>query len=227
MPWYAGPTLLQYLEDVPIASDRNLLDARFPVQWVIRPQTDELHDYRGYAGQIAGGIFKPGDEVLVMPSGRASRISRIETFDGDVEEAFPPMSVVMHLDDDVDVSRGDLICRPHNHPQPTREIDATICWMAEKPLRPGAKLAIKHTTRSARVVVDDLRYRLDVNTLHRDLEASELVLNEIGRVTLRASAPLIVDPYRRHRATGSFILVDEATNDTVAGGMVIGAGGAR
>ena len=220
-PWYGGPPLLWHLEHLHVASDRNLRDVRFPVQWVIRPQTDEHHDYRGYAGQVAGGVLKAGDEVLVLPSGRTTRISRIETLDGGVEEAFPPMSVTVHLEDDLDVSRGDLICRPHNHPQPTREIDATICWMAEKPLRPGARLGIKHTTRSGRVILDDIRYRLDVNTLHRDLEATELGLNDIGRVTLRTNAPLIVDPYRRNRATGSFILVDEATNDTVAGGMII------
>ena len=221
--WYGGPPLLWHLEHLHVASDRNLRDVRFPVQYVIRPQTDEFHDYRGYAGQVAGGVLKAGDEVLVLPSGRSSRIARIETYDGDVQEAFPPMSVTVHLEDDLDVSRGDLICRPHNHPQPTREVDATICWMTEAPLRPGARLALKQTTRSARVIVDELRYRLDVNTLHRDLEASELGLNDIGRVTLRTSAPLMVDPYRRNRSTGSFILVDEAHNDTVAGGMIIDA----
>jgi bifunctional enzyme CysN/CysC len=220
-PWYGGPPLLWHLEHLHVASDRNLRDVRFPVQWVIRPQTDEHHDYRGYAGQVAGGVLKAGDEVMVMPSGRTTKIARIETLDGDVGEAFPPMSVTVHLEDDLDVSRGDLICRPHNHPQPTREIDATICWMAEKPLRPGARLGIKHTTRSGRVILDELRYRLDVNTLHRDLEATELGLNDIGRVTLRTNTPLIVDPYRRNRFTGSFILIDEATNDTVAGGMIL------
>jgi bifunctional enzyme CysN/CysC len=219
--WYGGPPLLWHLEHLHVASDRNLRDVRFPVQYVIRPQTDEYHDYRGYAGQVAGGVMKPGDEVMVLPSGRSTRISRIETADGDVAEAFPPMSVTVHLEDDIDISRGDMLCRPHNHPQPTRELDATICWMTEQPLRPGARLAIKQTTRSARVIVDQLRYRLDVNTLHRDLEATELGLNDIGRVTLRTSAPLIVDPYRRNRATGSFILIDEATNDTVAGGMIL------
>ncbi len=220
-PWYGGPPLLWHLEHLHVASDRNMIDVRFPVQWVIRPQTDEYHDYRGYAGQVAGGVLKPGDEVLVLPSGAQSSIARIETYDGDVAEAFAPMSVVLHLTDDVDVSRGDLICRPHNHPEPVREIDAMVCWMAEAPLRPGAKLAMKQTTRNARVVVDELRYRLDVNTLHRDLEADALALNDIGRVKLRTSAPMIVDAYRRNRATGSFILIDEATNDTVAGGMIL------
>jgi sulfate adenylyltransferase subunit 1 (EFTu-like GTPase family) len=221
--WYGGPPLLWHLEHLHIASDRNMRDPRFPVQYVIRPQTDEHHDYRGYSGQVAGGVLKAGDEVVVLPSGRSSRIAKIETFDGEVAEAFPPMSVTVHLEDDLDVSRGDMICRLHNQPQATRLIDATICWMTEQPLRPGARLAIKHTTRSGRVIVDELRYRLDVNTLHRDLEATELALNDIGRVTLRTSAPLIVDPYRRNRSTGSFILVDEGTNDTVAGGMIIEA----
>ena len=219
--WYGGPPLLWHLEHLHVASDRNLIDVRFPVQWVIRPRTDEHHDYRGYAGQVAGGVLKPGDEVLVLPSGRSTTIARIETFDGDIEEAFPPMSVILHLADDVDVSRGDLICRPHNRPDPVREIDAMVCWMTEAPLRAGAKLAIKQTTRTARVVVDELRYRLDVNTLHRDLAADCLGLNDIGRVKLRTSAPMIVDTYTRNRATGSFILIDEATNDTVAGGMIV------
>jgi sulfate adenylyltransferase large subunit len=220
-PWYGGPPLLWHLEHLHVASDRNMIDVRFPVQWVIRPQTDEYHDYRGYAGQVAGGVLKAGDEVLVLPSGKSSTIAKIETFDGDVEEAFTPMSVVVHLADDVDVSRGDVICRPHNHPEPVRELDAMICWMTDEPLRQGARLAIKQTTRNATVIVDELRYRLDVNTLHRDLEATEFGLNDIGRVKLRTSAPLIVDPYRRNRATGSFILIDEATNNTVAGGMIL------
>jgi bifunctional enzyme CysN/CysC len=219
--WYHGPPLLWHLEHLHVASDRNLIDARFPVQWVIRPQTDAHHDYRGYAGQVAGGVLRAGDEVLVLPSGKSSSIARIETLDGEIEEAFPPMSVVVHLADDVDVSRGDVICRPHNHPEPVRELDAMLCWMTDEPLRQGARLSIKQTTRNARVIVDEVRYRLDVNTLHRDLDATEFGLNDIGRVKLRTSAPLIVDPYRRNRATGSFILIDEATNNTVAGGMIL------
>jgi sulfate adenylyltransferase subunit 1 len=220
-PWYGGPPLLWHLEHLHVASDRNMIDVRFPVQWVIRPQTDEHHDYRGYAGQVAGGVLKPGDEVLVLPSGKSSRIDRIETFGGTVHEAFPPMSVVVHLTDDVDVSRGDVLCRPHNHPEPVREIDAMLCWMTDEPLRAGSRLAIKQTTRNARVVVDELRYRLDVNTLHRDLDGSELTLNDIGRVKLRTSSPMIVDPYRRNRSTGSFILIDESSNNTVGAGMVL------
>src|SRR3954447_15044445 len=186
MGWYGGPPLLWHLEHLHVASDRNLIDVRFPVQWVIRPQTDEHHDYRGYAGQVAGGVMKAGDEVLVLPAGKSSTISRIESLDGDVEEAFPPMSVIVHLADDIDVSRGDVFCRPHNHPEPVRELDAMICWMTDEPLRQGSKLSIKQTTRNARVIVEELRYRLDVNTLHRDLEATEFTLNDIGRVKLRS-----------------------------------------
>jgi bifunctional enzyme CysN/CysC len=220
MAWYEGPSLLYHLEHVHIASDRNLKDNRFPVQWVIRPQTDEHHDYRGYAGQVAGGVFKPGDEVLVLPSGKTTRIAGIDTFDGPLEEAFPPLSVTLRLEDDIDISRGDLICRPHNHPEVTREIDATVCWMTDTPLRAGSRYAIRHTTREARAIVSELLYELDVNTLHRDESATELGLNGIGRIALRTSAPLIVDPYRRNRTTGSFVLIDESTNDTVGAGMI-------
>ena len=220
-PWYGGTPLLWYLEHLHVASDRNLIDNRFPVQWVIRPQTDEHHDYRGYAGQIASGVWRAGDEVIVLPSERTSRVARIETLDGEIEEAFPPMSVVMHLEDDLDVARGDMICRVHNRPDSTRIVDAMVCWMTDRPLQPGARLAIKHTTRAARAIVDELRYKIDVTTLHRDLEATELGLNDIGRVVLRTSVPLLVDPYRRNRTTGSFILIDEATNETVGAGMVL------
>jgi bifunctional enzyme CysN/CysC len=222
MPWYQGVPLLYHLEHVHVASDRNLVDCRFPVQWVIRPNSDDHHDYRGYAGQVAGGTFKPGDEVLVLPAGKQTRIASIETLDGPVSEATPPMSVTMRLEDDIDVSRGDLICRPHNAPTAARELDAMVCWLGEEPLRPGRRYAIKHTTRNARAVVDELRYRVDVDSLHRDESAECLGLNEIGRLRLRCSTPLLVDEYRRNRSTGSFILIDEATNDTVGGGMVLG-----
>jgi bifunctional enzyme CysN/CysC/sulfate adenylyltransferase subunit 1 len=170
---------------------------------------------------VAGGVMKKGDEVIVLPSERTSKIARIETLDGELEEAFPPMSVVIHLEDDIDVSRGDMIARIHNRPDPQREIDAMVCWMADEPLQPGARVGIKHTTRSGRAIIDELRYRVDVTTLHRDLEATELGLNDIGRVVLRTSTPLLVDQYRRNRTTGSFILIDEATNDTVGAGMVL------
>jgi bifunctional enzyme CysN/CysC len=220
MPWYEGPSLLHHLENVHVASDRNLIDARFPVQYVIRPQSVAHADYRGYAGKVAGGVFKPGDEVVVLPSGFTSRIASVDTADGPVDEAYPPMSVTLRLEDDLDVSRGDMICRPNNVPETTQDIDAMVSWMSEVPLRPGQKLAVKHTTRSARVLVRDLQYRLDVNTLHRVEDAAELRLNEIGRVRLRATQPLLCDPYRRNRATGGFVLVDESSNQTVGAGMI-------
>jgi sulfate adenylyltransferase subunit 1 len=223
MDWYAGSPLLYHLERVHIASDRNLIDPRFPVQWVIRPNRDEHHDYRGYAGQVASGSFRPGDEVLVMPAGRTTRIAGIETFDGPLEEAVPPQSVTVLLEDDLDVSRGDLVCRPHNRPTVSRQLEATVCWMSEQPLRPGATYAIKHTTRSARARIEALRYRIDIDTLHREQGASELKLNDIGRVALRTSIPLVLDEYRRNHTTGSFILIDEGTNDTVGAGTVVEA----
>ena len=222
MPWYQGASLMHHLEHVNIASDRDLIDTRFPVQYVIRPKSDDFHDYRGYAGRIAGGVLKPGDEVVVLPSGMPTRIESIEFFGEEVEEAFNPMSVTVRLEDDIDVSRGDMICRPLNAPTPTQDIDAMVCWMTSEPLRPRQKLAIKHTTRSARAMVQDVRYRLDVNTLHRDEEAAELGLNEIGRVHVRTTVPLITDPYRKNHSTGSFILIDEATGVTVGAGMITG-----
>jgi bifunctional enzyme CysN/CysC len=224
MPWYDGPSLLHHLENVHVASDRNLVDVRFPVQYVVRPQSAAYPDYRGYAGQVAGGVLKPGDEVVVLPSGFTSRIASIDTADGPVDEAFPPMSVTVRLEDNLDVSRGDMICRPHNQPMVTQDIDAMVCWMdATSALRPGQKLAVKHTTRGVRALVKDLQYRLDVNTLHRDEDAGELNLNEIGRVRLRTTQPLLCDAYARNRSTGGFILIDETTNRTVAAGMITAA----
>ncbi|WP_329100624.1 GTP-binding protein [Micromonospora sp. NBC_01699] len=221
-PWYEGPSLLHHLERVHIASDRNLVDVRFPVQYVIRPQSTTVTDYRGYAGQVASGVLKPGDEVMVLPSGFTSRIAGIDTADGPVTEAFPPMSVTVRLTDEIDISRGDLICRPNNAPTIAQDIQAMICWMDEsRPLRPGAKYAIKHTTRTARTVIRELHYRLDVNSLHRDETATELGLNEIGRIRLRTTIPLLADEYRRNRTTGGFILIDETTNRTVAAGMIV------
>ena len=224
MPWYDGSSLLHHLEDVHIASDRNLIDVRFPVQYVIRPQaqTDrDLHDYRGYAGQVAGGVMKPGDEVVVLPSGLTTRLASIDTADGPVAEAFPPMAVTVRLADDVDVSRGDLICRPHNQPRVTQDVDAMVCWLAEQPLQVRGMYGVKHTTRNVRAQVRDLDYRIDVNTLHRDETADALSLNEIGRVTLRTTQPLFVDEYRRNRLTGAFLLIDEASGATVGAGMVL------
>jgi bifunctional enzyme CysN/CysC len=221
MPWYQGTSLLYHLEHVHVASDRNLQDPRFPVQWVIRPMSDEHHDYRGYGGEVASGVFRAGDEVVVLPSGRETRIAGIDSYDGEMEEAYPPLSVTLRLEDDIDVSRGDMICRDHNRPIEAREIDAMVCWMAERPLSPRGRYRIKHTTRTALAKIDEVRYRIDVNTLHRDELAGSLQLNEIGRLKLRLSSPLFVDQYRRNRATGSFILIDESTNDTVGAGMVL------
>ncbi|WP_283135401.1 sulfate adenylyltransferase subunit CysN [Rhizohabitans arisaemae] len=227
MPWYNGSSLLHHLENVHIASDRNLVDVRFPVQYVIRPQkatSPELHDYRGYAGQIAGGVLKPGDEVMHLPSGLTTRIAAIDTFNGSVQEAFAPMSVTLRLEDEIDISRGDMICRPNNRPETAQELEAMVCWMSDTArLAPRSKLVIKHTTRTARALVRDLHYRLDVNTLHRDEAAPSLGLNEIGRVSLRVTQPLFVDDYARNRLTGGFILIDEATNGTVGAGMIVEA----
>jgi bifunctional enzyme CysN/CysC len=223
MKWYDGSSLLHHLEQVHIASDRNLIDPRFPVQYVIRPFSNEFHDYRGYAGTVAGGTMKPGDEVVVLPSGFTSTIKSIETADGRVDEAFSPMSVTVTLNDEIDISRGDMICRPNNQPTIGQDIDAMVCWMTEQSkLVPRTKLAIKHTTRSARAMVKDIHYRLDINTLHRDEHADHLQLNEIGRISLRTTVPLFFDEYRRNRETGSFILIDEGTNATVGAGMIIG-----
>jgi bifunctional enzyme CysN/CysC len=219
-PWYEGTSLLHHLEHVHVASDRNLVDTRFPVQYVIRPQTDESRDYRGYAGRVGAGVLRPGDEVQVLPSGLTTTIAGIDGPDGPLDAAFPPMSVTVRLTDDLDVSRGDMICRPHNAPTVTQDVDAMVCWMADAPLVPRMRLAVKHTTRSVRAVVKDLQYRLDVNTLHRDTTAEGLGLNDIGRVTLRTTQPLFVDDYHRNRVTGRFILIDEATNATVGAGMI-------
>jgi bifunctional enzyme CysN/CysC len=222
-PWYEGSSLLHHLEEVHIASDRNLIDVRFPVQYVIRPHSDEHHDYRGYAGTVAGGVLKPGDEVMVLPSGFTSRVAAVETMDGPLDDAPTGRSVTVRLTDEIDVSRGDMICRPGNQPTVGQDLDAMVCWMSEAaPLRARDKLAIKHTTRSARALVKHVQYRLDVNTLHRDEGSDALSLNEIGRVQLRTTQPLFFDEYRRNRTTGSFILIDESTHATVGAGMILG-----
>jgi len=226
MPWYEGTSLLRHLEDVHVASDRNLIDARFPVQYVIRPQRgdDEFHDYRGYAGTVAGGVFKAGDEVTVLPSGFTTSVTAISGPGGNpVDEAFAPMAVTIQLADHIDIARGDLICRPANRPHVGQEVDAMLCWMtSESALTAGGRYTIQHTTRSTRAVVTEIDYRLDINTLHRDEQAETLSLNEIGRIRIRTQQPLLFDAYRRNRDTGSFILVDEATNNTVAAGMITG-----
>jgi bifunctional enzyme CysN/CysC len=224
MPWYEGQSLLKLLEGIHIASDRNLIDARLPVQYVIRPQHADFHDFRGYAGTIAGGTFKPGDEVAVLPSGFSTSVAKVHGPGGrELAEGFAGQAVVIELADDIDIARGDLIARPHNRPHNGQDIDAMLCWLTSATsLSPGATYTIQHTSRSTRASIKDLEYRLDVNTLHRDEKADGLTLNEIGRARLRTQKPLLYDPYRRNRDTGAFILVDEATNNTVAAGMIIG-----
>ncbi len=221
MPWYQGPPLLYHLEHVHIASDRNLIDVRFPVQWVIRPPASSLADYRAYAGQVAGGVMRPGDEVVVLPSGQHTTIAGIDTFDGPVEEAFPPMSVALRLADDIDVGRGSTIVRKQNQPTVSTSFECLLCWMSERQLDPRRRYLVKHTTRTAMVGAVDVRYRIDVETLRRDDAVSALELNDLARVHLRLSTPLVFDSYRRNRVTGSLIMIDEATNETVAAGVIL------
>lgn len=221
-PWYEGPSLLSHLEDVYIAGDRNMVDVRFPVQYVIRPHTLEHQDHRSYAGTVASGVMRSGDEVVVLPIGKTTRITAIDGPNGPVAEAFPPMAVSVRLADDIDISRGDMIARTHNQPRITQEFDATVCWMADNAvLEPGRGYVVKHTTRTVRARIAGLDYRLDVNTLHRDKTATALKLNELGRVSLRTQVPLLLDEYTRNASTGSFILIDPDTNGTVAAGMVL------
>jgi sulfate adenylyltransferase large subunit len=223
MPWYDGPTLLEHLETIEIAADRNLEDRRFAVQWVIRPMSDTHHDYRGYAGAVAGGVWRPGDEVVVLPSGLRTRVEAIETLAGPLGIAIPPQSVTIRLADDVDVGRGDLLVDPARQPVVARSLTAELCWMGERPLERGARLAVKHTTRASRAAVDELLSVVDMHTLETVPSPDRLELNDLGVVRLRLAEPLVVDPYERNRATGAFILIDEATNDTVAAGMVLEA----
>jgi len=221
MPWYEGPPLLYHLEHVHIASDRNLIDVRFPVQWVIRPPSSSMNDYRAYAGQVAGGVMRPGDEVVVLPGGKRSRIAGIDAFEGPVQEAFPPMSVAVRLEDEIDAGRGSTIVRPQNQPTVASRFEALLCWMSERPLDKQRRYLVKHTTRTAMVGGVDVRYRIDVETLHRDESATLLGLNDLGRVRLDLSTPLVFDSYRRNRTTGSLIVIDQATNETVAAGVIL------
>jgi sulfate adenylyltransferase subunit 1 len=221
MDWYEGPTLMYLLETIHIGSDYNHVDRRFPVQYVIRPQTTEHHDYRGYAGRIAGGVFKPGDNVKVLPSGFSSKIKSIDTFDGPLEQAFSPMSVTMTLEDEIDISRGDMIVAENNSAESTQDIDIMLCWMNQKQLVPNGKYAVKHTSNDVRCIVKEIQYKVDVNTLHKIEDDKVVKMNEIARVKIRTTAPLFIDKYNRNRSTGSLILIDEATNETVGAGMII------
>lgn len=221
MNWYQGETLLHTLETIHIGSDQNHIDCRFPVQTVIRPHSNEYHDYRGYAGRIAGGVFKPGDDILVMPSGFTSKIKSIDTLEGPLEEAFAPMSVTMTLEDDIDISRGDMIVRPNNQPDQKQDLDVMLCWLNQKGPVPRAKYVIRHTSNEARCMIKDILYKVDINTLHRLEDDKNIGPNDIARVQLRTTKPLLVDSYDQNRNTGSIILVDEATNETVAAGMII------
>ncbi len=221
MPWYQGPPLLYHLEHVHISSDRNLIDVRFPVQWVIRPQSSEIGDYRAYAGQVAGGVIRTGDEVLVLPGGRRSTVAGIDSVEGPLGEAFPPMSVALRLADDIDVSRGSMIVRTHNQPTVSNRFESLVCWMSERPLDRNRRYLVKHTTSSAMLGTIDVRYRIDVDTLHRDESATTLGLNDLGRVHMELNSPLVFDSYRRNRVTGSLIVIDAATNETVAAGVIL------
>ena len=221
MDWYQGPTLMHILENVHIGSDQNHIDSRFPVQYVVRPMTTEYHDYRGYAGRVAGGIFRAGEEVSVLPSGFTSKIKSIDSMDGPVDKAFPPMSVTMTLEDDIDISRGDMIVKVNNQPEAKQEFDVMVCWLNEKPMQVGGKYALKHTSRDARCIIKDVKYKMNINTLQKLEDDNQIGLNDIGRITLRTTVPIFFDGYRKNRNTGSLIIVDEATNNTVGACMVV------
>lgn len=221
MNWYEGSTLLHLLENVHIGSDHNHIDCRFPVQYVIRPQSKEYPDYRGYAGRIAGGVFKPGDQVMILPSGFTSKIKSIDTMDGSVAEAFAPMSVCMTLEDEIDISRGDMIVRKNNSSTVEQDLDLMVCWMNEKKMIPRGKYSIKHTSKDARCIIKQVKYKININNLHRIENDKEIGLNDIARISIRTTTPLFFDEYRKNRNTGSVILIDEATNETIAAGMII------
>ena len=221
MDWYKGGTLMYTLENVHISGDHNHVDCRFPVQYVIRPQTDEYHDFRGYAGRIASGVFKKGDEVMLLPSGFTSKISKISTFDGELEQAFAPMSVTLQIEDDLDLSRGDMIVRVNNQPTISQDVELMVCWLSEKPLLPNGKYSVKHTTNDVRCIVKEIRYKVNINNLHRIEDDKQVKLNDIARIAIRTTKPLFYDKYSRNRITGSLIIIDEQTNETVGAGMII------
>lgn len=221
MPWYAGSSFLYHLENVYIGGEENHVDSRFPVQWVIRPQSNQHHDFRGFAGRVAGGVFRPGDEVVVLPSGFTTRVKELCTADGKLAEAFAPQSVCMTLEDEIDISRGDMIAKPNNQPQVGQNIEAMICWFSQTPMRGRGKYILRHTTREMQAVVQEIRYQVDVNTLHKVEGVETLEMNDIGRIKLRTAVPLLHDEYRRNRNTGSFLLIDPGTNETVGAGMIV------
>lgn len=221
MPWYDGAPLLHTLENMHISSDINKIDARFPVQTVLRPQREGYIDYRGYAGRMASGILRPGDEVSVLPSGFTSKVKSIDTIEGPLQEAFAPMSVSITLEDDIDISRGDMIVKVHNQPEPKQEFDAMLCWLHNTPARPRAKYTIMHTSNEQKSMIKEILYKVDINTYNRDEENKDLTMNDIARITIRTTRPLMIDEYRDNRNTGSFILIDDATHETVAAGMIL------
>ncbi len=221
MPWYQGPTLMYSLEHLHISNDANFTDPRFPVQYVVRPNSDEYHDYRGYAGRVAGGVFKKGEKVVVLPSGFSTMIKSIDFMNESLEIAFPPQSVTITLEDDIDISRGDMIVKENNLPLVGQDITAMICWLNEKPMRPGAKYWIRHTTKEARCIVKEVNFKIDINHLEKNYTDKQIGLNEIAEVTLRTTHPLFYDSYRKNRITGSLVLVDEGTNETICAGMIV------
>ncbi len=221
MPWYEGPTLLYYLENVHIGSDHNFIDTRFPVQYVIRPYSDEFHDYRGYAGRVAGGVLKKGDKVMLLPSGFNSTIKQIDSYEGELEEAFAPMSVTVQLEGEYDLSRGDMIVKENNVPNIGQDLEVMVCWFNDKPLQIRGKYTVLHTTQEVRCLIKQVRYKLDINTLHRNQEDLKIAMNDIARVVIRTTKPLFFDSYRKNRITGSLIFIDEGTNETVGAGMII------
>jgi sulfate adenylyltransferase subunit 1 len=221
MTWYGGGTLRYILENIHVGSDLNHIDPRFPVQYVIRPQSDKYHDYRGYAGRVAGGVFRKGDKVMILPSGFITSIESVDVFEHELEEAYPPMSVTLRLTDNLDISRGDMIVKENNVPKIDQNIDVMVCWMNEKPLQPGSRYHLKHTTNDVKCMVKDIRYKIDVNTLNRIQDSKDLKMNEIARISLRTTKPLFFDSYRQNRQTGSLILIDEGTNNTMGVGMIV------